>query len=36
VDRAYAELRGSIDKDSWEMLINGLEKITSIEQSSSK
>jgi homoprotocatechuate degradation regulator HpaR len=36
VDRAYAELRASIDQDSWETLINGLEKISSIEQSSSK
>ena len=36
VDRAYAELRASIDPDSWETLINGLEQISSIEQSSPK
>ncbi len=35
VDRAYAELRASIDEDSWETLINGLEQVSSIKQPSS-
>lgn len=34
VDRAYAELRASIDQDSWETLINGLEQVSSIKQPS--
>jgi len=32
VDKTYAELRASIDAESWETLINGLEQISSIEQ----
>ena len=36
VDRAYADLRASIDKESWDTLINGLEKISSISQSTSE
>jgi len=34
VDRAYAELRASIDQDSWETLINGLEQVSSIKHPS--
>jgi len=33
VDQAYAELRASMERDSWETLIAGLEQISSIEQS---
>jgi len=36
VDQAYAELRASIDQESWDTVIAGLEKISSIEQPSSK
>ena len=36
VDRAYADLRASIDQESWDTLINGLEKISSISQSTSE
>ena len=32
VDQAYAELRASIDRKSWDTLIAGLEQISSIEQ----
>lgn len=31
VDTAYAELRGSIDKDEWRALMSGLERIASLE-----
>jgi homoprotocatechuate degradation regulator HpaR len=32
VVQAYADLRASVDEDSWETLITGLERISSIEQ----
>ena len=31
VDAAYAELRGSIDTDEWRNLMNGLERVASLE-----
>ncbi|MGI9261376.1 MAG: MarR family winged helix-turn-helix transcriptional regulator [Woeseiaceae bacterium] len=31
VDEAYAELRGSIENDDWHELIDGLERIASLE-----
>ena len=36
VDQAYAELRASVDQESWDTLIAGLEQISSIEQPSSE
>jgi hypothetical protein len=31
VDKAYAELRSSVDAKSWGALINGLEQISSVD-----
>ena len=31
VDAAYAELRGSVDRKTWDALIRGLERISSID-----
>ena len=35
VDATYAELRGSIDKDEWRVLMNGLERIALLENETS-
>jgi homoprotocatechuate degradation regulator HpaR len=34
VDRAYAELQGSIDREDWKQLMLGLERVATIEQRS--
>jgi hypothetical protein len=34
VDRAYAELQGSIDREDWKQLMLGLERVATIGQRS--